>query len=512
MFRDAALLCVLLAPALASAQPVQITLLHLNDTHSRLEALPQVASLIVAERARDPQALLVHAGDLFHGDPMFNQWVGVPELQMLQGLGLAAMAVGNHEYQFGPVLLAGVLQQAWPSGGSPLLSSNSDLSAFPPLTPFIQQPFVVTAHGVKVGFFGLTTPYDLLEQPAPVALRAGPDLIAAAGEGVAALKAQGAQVIVCLAHLGMPLSRLLAASVPGIDLIVNGHDHVALAHAENAPNTAGGTTAIVSAGAYYRWLGRVVITVDGSSVSVTDSSLLDPAAAEPLPSMQATVEWLKLGVAGRFGDLYAAPIAFADAFIADGFDASHARRDTPAGNLLTDACRARTGTQVAVEAAGFLDNGLPAGDVHGAQVFRMNAYGIPQLDDTGLWIRPLRLATFRLTGAELVKGLEIGLQLSEVFLQISGLRFEYDSRKPPYAQVLLGSVHVGGHQLDPAASYTVTASEGVLFYLPQMGIEARDIQILPDTVFGTVRDYVEARGLLEPIAQNRIRDVAANGR
>jgi hypothetical protein len=95
----------------ATAQPVQITLLHINDTHSHLAAwghkdtnldgtlggLPKAAWIVAAERATDPQALFVHAGDIMDGDVFFNEYLGVPELQLLKSIGLDAVHVGGHK-------------------------------------------------------------------------------------------------------------------------------------------------------------------------------------------------------------------------------------------------------------------------------------------------------------------------------------------------------------------------------------------------------------------------------
>src|SRR5437016_1914165 len=100
-----------------------ITLLHVNDTHSHLDAIgpkdaalkgtlggiARAATVIGQLRAIEPNVLLLHAGDVFQGDPMFNAYFGVPEFQLMKQLGFDAMAVGNHEFDFGPGVLNDVL-------------------------------------------------------------------------------------------------------------------------------------------------------------------------------------------------------------------------------------------------------------------------------------------------------------------------------------------------------------------------------------------------------------------
>jgi len=517
-------LLVLLTAAPAGAASTTLTILHVNDTHSRLEAsgprdaslrgtlggLEKAAAVIAAEKRTDPSALFVHAGDVFDGDLYFDVSLGVQELLLLQDLGLDAMAVGNHEFHSGPDFLAGVLAEAWPvAGGVPLLGSNLDLSSYPLLTTWIEAPFVKDVAGVKVGFLGMTTPYDLLERPAPVVIRE--DFAAAAAEGVSALHAQGAQVVVCLAHLGLPLSRALAAQVVGIDVIVNGHDHVALARPESVARAGGGTTLIVSAGEFYRWVGRLRLSFDGARVRLLDYALLDVDAATPaFPLVSRAVFPLRQEIAARFGDVYA-PLATATATLSRESDHRFATRDSAIGNLVTDAYRAAGNTQIALEATGLLDDDLQAGTVVAADVFHVMPYGTPELSTGGLAVRPFGLATFRMTGANLVRGLETGLAIPDVFLQVSGLRFGYDSRAPEARRVLLDTVYVDGHALELDGAYTVTVNEGVLAFLPQMGIEVTDVRPLSVTAWEAVGRRIAALGVLEPVVSGRIRDVAATG-
>ncbi len=145
------LLAVAVAASLGlwSAVPTQaatITLVHVNDTHSHLDAwgpkdrnlegtiggMAKAASIIAAVRAHEPNVLLLHAGDVFHGDLFFNKYFGVPEFQLMKQLGFDAMAVGNHEFDFGPDVLAYSLNEAFGSGTLPLLSANLDFSGYTP--------------------------------------------------------------------------------------------------------------------------------------------------------------------------------------------------------------------------------------------------------------------------------------------------------------------------------------------------------------------------------------------
>lgn len=499
-----------------------ITLLHVNDTHSHLAAwgpkdenldgtlggLAKASAVIASEKAVAPDALLVHAGDLFHGDLFFNEYLGVPELQLLQSLGLDVFVPGNHEFQFGPELLLGVLSSAWPPGGVSIVGTNLDTTGFPPLGLWIESTAIKEVGGVTVGFFGLTTPSDPLQIPEPVVI--DPDLVGVSTRAVAELQAQGAEVIVGVAHVGLSVSRQLAEAVPGIDVIVNGHDHVALPE----PEMVGGTL-VVSAGEYYRWVGRLRMAFEGDHVSLVDYALLDvDADVAPLPPVQAIVSSLEAGIVARYGDVYHQVIGWAEEPVPDAWDPRKNKRDTAIGNLFTDAYRGWTGTDLALEASGFLDQGLPAGPIVPADVYRAMGYGLPVPDpDLGRYVvAPFRLATFTITGAELLEGLEVALAgPGDLFPQVSGMRLQIDSTQAPGQRVLVDTVRIGGRLLALDGRYTVTANEGLVMFLPMLGVEIEDATTLPETAVAAAQALIEARGVIDGGTSGRIRDVADRG-
>ena len=514
-----ALSAAILPSLVAEAQPV--TLLHVNDTHSHLAAygpknssldgtlggLPKVATIVAAQRAVDPGLLFVHAGDFMDGDFFFNEYLGVPELKLLQSIGLDAIALGNHEFGFGPVFLRAVLNGAWPGGGGvPVLGTN--ISNCSQIAPWNPGTLIKNVNGVTIGLFGVTTPSGALARPAPCVIE--PDLVAVATTTVASLRASGAQVIIALSHAGMDNARLLASTVPGIDVIVNGHDNALLAEPEVVDRPGGGVTRIVSAGKQYGWVGRLQLSFSGSTVDFVDYALIPvDAGVSPDPTVQAVIETLKTGIVARYGDVYHDPLAWAKDVIAPEWDERHAKRDTPLGNLFTDAYRAWTGTDVAVEALGLLGDPLPAGWIVGADVFRAMSFGIPAMPI----VRPYRLVTFKATGSALVGALEKTIELGgDYFPQVSGMRLDFDSRRPSGTWILLHKVHVAGKKIALDKLYSVTVTQGVFSALTNLGMVMQDVVQLPDLAFTAARDLVEAQGELKPKSSNRIRDVGAKSK
>lgn len=512
-----------LLPTQLAAQ--QLTLLHVNDTHSHLAAwgpkdasldgtvggLPKVATIVAAQRAVDPQLLLVHAGDFMDGDLFFNEYRGVPELKLLQSIGLDAIALGNHEFAYGPAFLASVLNTAWPGGvgGVPVLGTN--LGSCPQVAPWNPGTLMKMVNGVKVGLFGLTLPGLPLARPAPCTIDS---LTTSAQSAVTALRANGAQVIIALSHAGMVQARALASSVSGIDVIVNGHDNALLGQPETVARSGGGVTRIVSAGSQYEWVGRLQLGVSSGDVSLVSYALIRVGEdVVPDAGMQSAIADLKVPIVARYGDVYRHALAWSKDTIAAERDARHAKRDTPLGNLLTDAYRGRTGTDIAIEAMGYLGDAVPAGYVVGADVFRSMSMG-PIRNAAGQWIpQPWRLVTFRATGAALIAALETTIGLGgNYFPQVSGVRLDFDSRLPVGGRILLDKVHVGGHKLVATHLYSVTVTEGVYSALVSLKVPMQDVAPLSELAFDAGRYWLAAQGVIEAESSNRIRDVAAIGK
>ncbi|HPS66050.1 MAG TPA: metallophosphoesterase, partial [Ignavibacteria bacterium] len=163
------------------AQNTHITIVHINDTHSHLDAfgpkdqlhdgtiggIGKAATIIKSIRLSEPNVLFLHAGDFSVGDFFYNKYFGVPELQMLAVLGCNALTVGNHEFDLGPFNLLTVLQQGFQTDTFPLLSANLDMTGLPQLETFVHPYIIKNISGVKIGIFGMTIP-NPLNNPSPV--------------------------------------------------------------------------------------------------------------------------------------------------------------------------------------------------------------------------------------------------------------------------------------------------------------------------------------------------------
>jgi 5'-nucleotidase/UDP-sugar diphosphatase len=495
-----------------------LTILHVNDTHSHLlpygpkdefgvgtrGGIARAASIIGGVQATEDNVLFLHAGDVFIGDFMFNKYFGVGELQILAQLGCDAMTLGNHEFDLTPFVLKLALGSAgFPIPGFDLLSANLDMSADPELDALVQ-PYVIKDVGdLKVGIFGLTTEEtNAFSMPSPVVITSCVDGAVAA---VSALAGQ-CDIIVGLTHLSFQVDCLIAANVPGIDIIVGGHSHDALAAPVGVTNPAAQTTWIVQSGAFYDNVGKLKLAYGPSGVEILDYQLIPVNSSVPeVPEVATVVQFLAGGVEvdPRYGSVYSDVIA--EAAVDIERDLISGYKDTPMGNLVTDAYRDTTKTDVALAVWGFISQKLYAGPLAGNDIFQTIPSGYDEISGHGF-----RVTTFDLTGMQLLMGLEFtteqAIYMHDLYIQVSGMRFAYDSSQPLGEKLLW--VLIGDQPIDPSAVYSVTTNSGVASFLSMAGLEPSNLQDAGITEYETLRDYIVENSPVNYGVEGRIIDVA----
>lgn len=236
----ASLPAVLHAKTGPGSKVATITILHTNDTHSRMYpfakgsgryagrgGVARRASMINAVRARQPNMLLLDAGDFFQGTPFFNRFHGEVEVRAMSALGYDVTTIGNHDFDLGPDGLAKALEHKRFS----VVSSNYTIT-HPQLAPHVQ-PYLLRQFGqVKVGIFGLGVALDGLVNPRLSHGVSYRDPIMAAKEAVEILRLDhGANMVIALSHLGVrgslgePGDLDWPREVKGVDYVVGGHTH-----------------------------------------------------------------------------------------------------------------------------------------------------------------------------------------------------------------------------------------------------------------------------------------------
>jgi 2',3'-cyclic-nucleotide 2'-phosphodiesterase/3'-nucleotidase len=248
--RGRILLCFLWA-GLASAGQVVITVLATTDLHGNLypvdygtgrpanRGLAKVATLIRAAEAENPNHILIDCGDTIQGSPLEYVYQSAvrsgtstaahdPMMLAMNRLGYAAMAVGNHEYNFGRKNF----DRARSDAAFPWLSANTAVAAGGKERPFA--PYVVkTVAGVKIAIIGITTPaVPTWEKPENLGSYRFLDPIDAVRKSLAKLRAaEHPDLVLVASHSGIGEDHYenvvndLAAAVPQLDAILFGHTH-----------------------------------------------------------------------------------------------------------------------------------------------------------------------------------------------------------------------------------------------------------------------------------------------
>ncbi|MEW5825783.1 MAG: metallophosphatase [Candidatus Bipolaricaulota bacterium] len=284
MVARAILVLVAWLAAATPAAAVPLTILYTNDLHARQERLASLERLLDAERAADPDVLLVDGGDALQDFriPTYAVWGGEAMLRWMERVGYDAMALGNHELYLAPHALRQWTQDA----AFPLLSANVEVARE---TPRGYGSAVVVRGGLRVLVVGLTTPqyfplFDLSDVVAsdPVASLARE--IAHAGK---------VDLVVCVAHIPLREAAALARRVPEVDVFVTGHSHERTVE----PRIVGNAV-LVQAGAFGRELGRLSIDVAPEGVTVLSNDLLPSEKEAAGPGLRTGLERLALTLAG----------------------------------------------------------------------------------------------------------------------------------------------------------------------------------------------------------------------
>ncbi|HSW35380.1 MAG TPA: bifunctional UDP-sugar hydrolase/5'-nucleotidase [Candidatus Limnocylindrales bacterium] len=451
-----------------------LTILHTNDEHGALiphtsavdfhpdrenpsvggyaRLATAVAQIRQEKAVAGEPVLLLSSGD-FIGGSAFSWLVPLgfaPELTLKRMIGYDAIAIGNHEYDYGTDNLARYLKMVgYPETHDSMVALASN-TVVPPdhliaqLGLFRENHIIELENGLKVGLFGLigkqAVSYTVNHEPIEFS-----DQHETARRMVSDLQNQGAQLIIALSHSNVEEDRELARSVPGIHVIIGGHSHTALEEpvVEN-------DTIIVQAGSLLKYLGQLHLAFNPATEAVRirnvddgepfllpldHSFALDPEVNEAIDSFTAE---LNAYIAQKTGDRFKHildVVALSDFKLPD----YPPLQESPFGNFIADAMRLitweKTGQRAdfAIQANGSIRGSVIPGTMPHS-MDKISFYDLTQL--IGLGIGPdgqagYSIVSVYLTGEEIRRVLEVAVLLSELmgdayFLQFSGLRYNFN--------------------------------------------------------------------------------------
>ena len=505
------LLVALLIAGCASTpprEPVHVVLVGTTDVHGWLTGredggvarggIPLFASYVEALReAHGGRVVLVDSGDMFQGTLESNLFEGEPVVQAYNAVGYDGAAVGNHEFDYGPVgprVRAepdedelGALKRIAAMAKFPLLSANMTERATGRTPPWAKRYTTVELDGgVTIGVIGLSTPdTPNVTVEANVRDLVFGDPVAATIEAARELRAAGADAIVVTAHMGGRCSdlhdprdlgscqdgheamRFLEALPPGtIDVYFGGHTHAQMRHFVNGVPAVQSLPFSSEFSTVEIWVdpdaGRVVSArsmmrkptmICASVYSGTDRC--DPRSAPAGATLVPRVfEGKTIVLAPEVQKVVAPYLAEVAAkknarlgLTSTGAFVKHNMRESDIGNLVADALRAWANADIAFMNSGGIRSNLRAGELIYSDIFEVSPFeNYP--------------AVVEMTGQQIIDALRATTGGDRGILQVSGLRYTIDegrdADKPPAQRNRVASVMLeNGEPLDPAKIYTV---------------------------------------------------------
>ncbi len=445
-------------------------ILHTNDTHGALLGFAQVAKVKADLEAQGAKVLLVDAGDYSQGNPYVSLSKGETAITVMNAAGYDYATLGNHEFDYGwPQLKANLAKATFQPIVADVIDEATGKSVY-------DGHVIKEVDGVKIGFFGMETPEASTK--ANPALMVGlkfpqaEEMYAIAQAEIDALKAEGADLVICLAHLGVDAesepnrSVDLYKNVTGIDFLIDGHSHTVMTEGpEGEPiqstGTKDGDTALMNVG---------YIQIDNETKKIEDNKLIPLGKEAPADPAVATV-------AREIMDAVDAEynVVFARSEVELNGDRAPGNRneETNLGDLITDAMlwsvvktgglTVDTDHVVAITNGGGIRAWIHAGDVTKKDVNTVLPFGNT-------------VAVVYVTGTELLEALEASTYCTPTavggFPQVAGMKFsittpvEFDEgefypgstyHKP--ASIRRVTIHnVNGKDFDPEATYAVVTN------------------------------------------------------
>ncbi|MEF2968865.1 bifunctional UDP-sugar hydrolase/5'-nucleotidase [Paenibacillus sp. M1] len=459
-----------------------LTIVFTNDLHSHFGAMGRIAAMVDNQRAQPhTSVLLLDIGDHMDRAAVETEGtMGQANVDVLNLTGYDAITIGNNEgLTFTPELLG----RAYAGLACPVICGNIRETATGQPPEWMKEHLIIRRGGLTIGLVGATASYPAFYRL--LGLEALDPKVAIAAS-VRKLREQ-ADLIVVLSHLGLPMDRELAETVPGIDLIIGGHTH----HLLEEPLFVG-TTAITAAGKFGRYLGTVTVRKDPASGKpvIAGGRCIPVEAGAESSSVVNAIAIHRKAAKRRLNRT----VAVTERELPVRYDAESAF-----GNLLAQAVRRYTGSELAIVNSGQLLADLPAGEISEGMLHERCPSPI----------NPCRMA---LSGEDILYSLEESLLVDINTKAISGFGFRgkvlggicvdgmeivHDPAGRPFHKIIRASVQ--GVPISPEKTYIVGTLDMFTFGIGYERLKnGEDLQyLLPDFIRDLLKTELQTAGAVE---------------
>ena len=491
-----------------------VTLLFTNDVESAYDPIPaywlddvemiggiaEMATLVETIRKNEPNVFLFDSGDIFTGS-LAKLTEGQLAFELMITMGYDAMAIGNHEFEYGVEILEWQKNRApFPVLGANLFYKGTD-------HPYSQAHTIIERDGIRIGVIGImgqdAATAIIPSYIAPLDVR---EPVEAVRRSVEELR-DVVDLLVLLTHQGKtaPMQtdaesdpRLqrgidadiaLAGAVEGIDVLFGGHSDAGTPEPFVHPDTG---TLIMQTYGQGTHLGFLQVTLDRQAGSIVEyDGVLLPVESnklDPDPRMLAKLKHYREAHSDIMIKIGTAETGFIRRYI----------EESDIGNLFADIFVDATGADIGMIHAGSLRKDLPGGDVKLVDI--LDAY--PFVDAVNVK---------EMSGDQIRRAIEQSLTLERGLLQVSGLEVVYDLDKPEYSRIV--SLSREGKAIEDDDRFTIAApgflTEGGDLYdaFPESEV-IRSVGKVSDVII----EYFRKTDLVRVPARGRQRDATSSGR
>ena len=439
-------------------------ILHSNDVHGEIMGYAYTAALKTDFQDKGADVILADAGDFSQGDPTVSLTKGADAVAMMNAAGYDVATLGNHEFDYGyEQLLENLKAAQFHVICADILQDDSAIW---------EPSWMYEKDGLKIGFFGMDTPETQTKANPSMTLGlrflSQGDIYDCAQEQIDALRADGADIVIALTHLGVDeesgadghRSVDMYHNTTGLDLIIDGHSHTVMTEGEDGEP-------VQSTGTKFENIGVVVIDNESKAIethyllptkvteTVTEDGQETEKVVSELPKDEAVAAKAQ-EIIDRVDAEYGEVFATSEILLNGERNPGNRTEETNLGNLITDAIVWKVLQEegsVSVDdnhVVGLTNGGGIRATIQPGDVTRRDLNTVLPFGNT--------VAVVYVTGEKLLEALEASTYCTpeEIggYPQTVGIEFTLDTTKP-YDQ---GEAYPDSTYYSPASIQRVTIS------------------------------------------------------
>ena len=436
----------------------ETVILFTNDVHCGIRDGWGYAGLADLKKSLEIdgyKVILVDAGDNVQGGPIGSLTHGEAIIDIMNFVGYDLATLGNHEFDYGMAQLFALMEQA----EYPFVSANFVNLVENTATGTVLDPYkIIEANGKKIAFVGLSTPESITKSTPTYFMNeageyiygfcqddTGAGVYTAAQNAIDAAKAEGADYVIIVGHMGIDeqsqpwTAPEVIANVTGVDAFIDGHSHsvinATVKDKENKDVLHGQT------GTKLANVGKLTIAADGT---LTMEIL---PASEKVQDDPETDEFIQ-DIEDEFDALLNTVVAYTDHDLTVNDPDTGARAvrnsETNLGDLCADAYQYMFDSDIAFVNGGGVRANIPTGDITFQQIINVHPFG-----NTAVLAE--------VTGQQILDALEMGARVCPSenggFLQVAGLTYEIHTYVE--ANCVVGTDKMWAGPVDPEGEYRV---------------------------------------------------------